>query len=74
MSHDMNYYSFDVNYNNCPDVFTYYFRAKSEADVAKATGVDIGRISPVGKPEMHEIRRRGMHIDTVGHGRLVGVE
>lgn len=65
------YFSFDVNYNNCPDTFTYYFRAKSDAQVAKATGVSIDRISACSTAEIAEARRLGKHIDTVVRGRLV---
>ena len=67
----MNYYSFDVNYNNCPDVFTYYFRAKSDAEVSKATGVPTDLITQLSQREISEVRRRKSHIDTVVHGRLV---
>ena len=68
----MNYYSFDVNYNNCPDVFTYIFRAKSESEVAKATGVDTERIFRMSPSEVKEAHRQRKHIDTVVRGRLVG--
>lgn len=70
----MNYYSFDVNYNNCPDVFTYYFRAKSAAQVAKATGVPATQISRRTRAEVRSASLRGKHIDTVVRGRLIETE
>ena len=70
----MNYYSFDVNYNNCPDVFTYYFRAKSAEQVAKATGVSASKITRRTREEVKAASLRGKHIDTVVRGRLVETE
>lgn len=67
----MNYYSFDVNYQDCPETFTYYFRAKSGEQVAKATGVDIRRVVERTEQDITDAARRGMHIDTVVRGRLV---
>ena len=69
----MNYYSFDVNYNNCPDTFTYYFRATSEDEVAEATGIDVEYITKCSKKEIQRAAKAGKHIDTVIHGRLVEV-
>ena len=70
----MKYYSFDVNYNNCPDVFTYYFRAKSAEQVAKATGVPVGEITQRTHHEIQRASLRGKHIDTVVRGRLIETE
>ena len=70
----MNYYSFDVNYNNCPDVFTYYFRAKSAEQVAKATGFPIAQITKRTHAEIQAASLRGKHIDTVVRGRLIETE
>ncbi len=67
----MNYYSFDVVYKDCPEVFTYYFRAKSVEQVAKATGVGIERVVERTENDIKEAARRGLHIDTVVRGRLV---
>lgn len=67
----MRYYSFEVNYNNCPETFTYYFRAKSGEQVAKATGVDIRRVVERTEHDINEAMRHGQHIDTVVRGRLV---
>lgn len=67
MKKGMRYYSFDVNYNNEPDVFTYYFRARSASEVSRATGVNIDLIFECTSEEAH----RSRHIDTVVNGRLI---
>ena len=67
----MNYYSFDVNYNNCPDVFTYYFRAKSAEQVAKATGIPAERITQRTHADIKAASAQGKHIDLVVNGRLI---
>ena len=70
----MKYYSFDVSYNNCPEVFTYYFRAKSVEQVAKATGIPTCRISERTNAEIRNASLSGAHIDTVVRGRLIETE
>ena len=67
----MKYFSFDVIYNNCPDVFTYYFRAKSLEEVARATGFPAGQITERTHADIRAASERGAHIDTVVHGRLI---
>ena len=69
-----NYYSFDVNYNNEPDVYTYYFKARSEKEVARATGVDIECISKCSDEEITRAIRHGKHIDIVVSGKLIEQE
>ena len=68
---NMNIYSCEVNYNNCPDVFVYYFRAKSKDDVSKATGIPASRFNQCTRDEIHTAHKLGRHIDTVVRGRLI---
>ena len=65
------YFMFDVNYNNCPDVFTYYFKAKNLREVSKATGVDPEYIFECNMGHIRAAIRRGSHIDIVINGRLI---
>ena len=65
------YYMFDVSYNNCPDVFTYYFKAKNMREVAKATGIDAEFISECGENDIRRAITLGKHIDIVINGRLI---
>ena len=71
---DFKYYSFDVNYNNEPDVYTYYFKARSSADVARATGVELSCISECSDSEIASAIRHHKHIDIVISGRLIDRE
>ena len=66
-----NYYSFDVNYNTEPDVYTYYFKARSAKEVARATGVDVELISKCNEEEITRAIRHGKHIDVVVSGKLI---
>ena len=64
------YYKFDVNYGE-PDVFTYYFKARSSSDVARATGVELSCISECSDTEIAIAIRHHKHIDIVINGRLI---
>lgn len=70
----MKYFCFDVNYDNGPDVFEYFFRAKSEEEVSEATGVALEYIYPATEAAIQAARRHGRHIDTVINGRLIEEE
>ena len=70
----MKYFCFGVNYNNEPDVYEYFFRAKDEHEVSEATGVDPEYINPCSMDEIRAAIRHGKHIDTVINGRLVEAE
>lgn len=70
----LKYYSFGVNYNNCPDVFEYIFKATSAEEVSRATGVDVEYISRCTMADIDSAIRRGKHIDTVINGRLIDPE
>ncbi len=67
------YFSFDVNYGG-PDVFTYYFKADSEEEVSRATGVGLEYIFERGREEILDAIMRRVHIDTVRNGRLIEAE
>lgn len=69
----MDFYSYDVNYNNCPDTFTYYFFANSDEEVAQATGVDIDLITKCSPEEVKAMRKARKHYDVVLNGALVEV-
>lgn len=69
-----NYYSFDVNYDNSPDVYTYYFKARSSKEVARATGVALEYISQCSADEINSAIKHGKHIDIVVSGRLIEQE
>lgn len=71
LTHGMKYFSFGVNYNNEPDVYEYFFRAKDEHEVSEATGVDPEYISPCSMDDIRAAIRHGKHIDTVINVRLV---
>ena len=68
------YYSFDVNYNNEPDVFTYYFKARSSSEVARATGIELDCISECSDTEITNAIKHHKHIDIVINGRLIDRE
>ena len=68
------YFCFGVNYNNVPEVYEYFFKAKSADEVSKATGVDVEYINPCTMADIHSAIRRNKHIDTVINGRLVEQE
>lgn len=68
------YYSFDVNYDNGPDVYTYYFKARSAKEVARATGVELDIISKCSDEEITHAIKHGKHIDIVVSGRLIEQE
>ena len=68
------YFSFDVNYDNGPDTYRYYFKARSAKDVARATGVDLEYISECSADEITNAIKRRKHIDVVISGRLVEQE
>lgn len=70
-SRGMNYYCFGVNYENSPDVYEYFFRAKTVEEVSRATGVDLEYISECSLPDIQSAIKRGRHIDTIVHGRLI---
>lgn len=65
------YFSFLVNYNNCPDVYEYFFKAKTSKEVARATGTDLALISECSAEEISNAIRHRKHIDIVINGRLV---
>ena len=67
---DCKFFSIEVNYNNCPDVFTYYFRAKSAREVSKATGIATDRIRECSRAVIAKLAPH-THIDTVVNGRLI---
>lgn len=68
------YFSFDVNYENSPDVYTYYFKAKSAGEVARATGVSLEYIGQCSADEITSAIKHGKHIDIVVSGRLIEQE
>lgn len=65
------YYMFDVNYNNVPETFTYYFKAKNMREVSKATGVHVEFISECPDATIRNAISNGKHIDIVINGRLI---
>ena len=65
------YFMFDVNYNNCPDIFTYYFKSKNLREVSKATGVDAEYITECNMDDIRTAISHGRHIDIVINGRLI---
>lgn len=71
---DYDYYCFDVNYENTPDVYTYYFKAKSAKEVARATGVILQTIRKCSDEEITSAIKHGKHIDIVVSGRLIEQE
>lgn len=68
------YFCFGVNYDNGPDVYEYFFKAKSIEEVSQATGVDREYIYPCTIAAIGNAIKRRKHIDTVINGRLVEAE